>query len=158
MMSAEHRETRTPEDPAHKHSDWEQDWQKHRDRNRDLRTRRPFWRSIWRGLRLSCPGCGKEALIRGYLKPVPVCPRCGEIFAHIRTDDFAPWLTILFLGHILLPSVIAVEKLLAPPLWVHFLVWLPTGAEMVRTALPRAKGVALGIMWSLDLRGDEHQH
>jgi uncharacterized protein (DUF983 family) len=93
-----------------------------------------------------------------FLRPVDHCPHCGEAFGHIRTDDFAPWLTILALGHILLPAMITVERLWHPDLWLQALIWLPIAVEFIRAALPRAKGVALGLMWALGLRGDEHSY
>lgn len=158
-MPAEHHE-QGPTDMNSKPtpSAWEKEWEKHQHQNRTLRAQRPVWRSVWRGLNLHCPCCGNHPLLASYLGAVQACTGCGEVFDHIRTDDVAPWVTILFLGHVLLPAVISVEKLFEPPLWAHFLIWMPIGAEMVRTALPRAKGAVLGLMWSLNLQGNEHQH
>jgi uncharacterized protein (DUF983 family) len=86
------------------------------------------------------------------------CPHCGEAFGQIRTDDFAPWLSIIALAHLLLPAMITVERLWQPALWLQALIWLPIAVEFIRATLPRAKGTALGLMWALGLRGDEHSY
>lgn len=114
-------------------------------------------RSVLRGLRKRCPNCGQGRIYRRYLKPVEQCERCGEPLGHIRTDDFAPWLTILVLGHVLVPSVFAIERLYSPPLWVHATVWGPLIVLLVLSVLPHTKGACLGLMWALGLSGDERQ-
>lgn len=140
-------------------TDWEREWAAERAAYRDLRRRRPLLRSIGRGLGKRCPSCGaRGTLMLDFLKPTPACAVCGERFNHIRTDDFAPWLSIIVLGHVLLPAAVSVERLWHPPLWLHLLIWVPLAAELIVAFLPRAKGAALGLMWSLGLRGDEHQH
>jgi len=139
-------------------TEWQVAWERCDAERRARRAARPLLRSVGRGFRKRCPNCGQGALVVQYLRPTSACPACGTGFDHIRTDDFAPWLTILILGHLLLPAAITVERLWYPPLWVHFLLWVPIGVEMVIVALPRAKGAALGLMWSLGLRGDEHQY
>lgn len=137
-------------------TDWEREWLARQASDR--RDPRPILRSIWRGFTKRCPRCGKGRVLSGFLKPARSCQVCTESYAAIRTDDLAPWLCILLLGHLLLPLIITVERLWAPPFWVHIAVWIPLGAEMAFVLLPRAKGMALGLMWALRLRGDEHQH
>lgn len=137
-------------------SDWEREWIARREGDR--RDPRPVVRSAWRGFTRRCPRCGEGKVLDGFLTPSAGCAVCGESYAGIRTDDFAPWLCILMLGHFLLPASITVERLWYPPLWVHVVLWVPLAAEMTRLLLPRAKGMALGLMWALRLRGDEHQH
>lgn len=118
---------------------------------------RPMKQSLWRGLKKKCPNCGVGNIFERYLKPTKACGNCGEELSHIRTDDFAPWLTILVLGHILIPTIVEVERNITPPLWVHAAIWLPLATVLVLLLLPFSKGVCLGLMWSLGLRGDE-QH
>lgn len=149
--------TRSPPAAAEE-TEWQKQWESHRQTARALRRERPVWPSVWRGLRRCCPRCGTPGLVVAYLKPTPACSGCGEGFDHIRTDDFAPWLSILVIGHLLVPAVISVERLFDPPLWLHLVLWGTLGVEMVMAVLPRTKGAALGLMWSLGLRGDEHQY
>jgi uncharacterized protein (DUF983 family) len=129
-------------------------------------------RSLWRGLCLRCPCCNQSGLFqqapdhpqRWWARLVPAlqqvdhCAHCGEAYHQIRTDDFAPWLSILALGHLLLPAIITVERLWQPPLWGQALLWLPISVEFIRATLPRAKGAALGLMWALQIKGTEQSY
>jgi uncharacterized protein (DUF983 family) len=36
--------------------------------------------------------------------------RCGEAYGHFRADDAPPWLTILVVGHITIPIILALEQ------------------------------------------------
>lgn len=151
-------ETATEPPLSGEETDWQRQWAAHHRSHRHLRRERPLMLSVWRGVCRRCPRCGESGLMVAYLKATPACAGCGESFAGIRTDDFAPWLSILVIGHLLVPAVISVERLWEPPFWVHLLVFGTLGAEMVLSCLPRAKGAALGLMWALGLRGDEHQY
>jgi uncharacterized protein (DUF983 family) len=65
--------------------------------------------AISRGAIGRCPRCGKGSLLYRYLKIVDCCSVCGEPYGHFRTDDAAPWLTILVVGHITIPIVLIFE-------------------------------------------------
>ena len=75
----------------------------------------PFRQAVWRGAKRRCPDCGEGKLFDSYLKPTSACKACGAGYDHIRTDDFAPWLTIIVLGHIMVPlmSAVLVPEMLA---------------------------------------------
>ena len=123
----------------------------------ERKTSKPIVRSVLRGLRKRCPNCGEGRIFGRYLKPTQQCERCHEPYDHIRTDDFAPWLTIIVLGHFLVPGMYTMERLYSPPLWVHGAVWGPFTVLAVLLVLPHVKGACLGLMWALGLRGDERQ-
>jgi uncharacterized protein (DUF983 family) len=118
---------------------------------------RQTFRSILRGLSHRCPSCGEGELYQGYLKAVGECQRCGESFRGMRTDDAAPWLTMVIVGHIIVPLVLLSEKFISPPTWVQMSVWITAALILTFLCLPRAKGAILGIMWAKNLRGDETQ-
>lgn len=111
--------------------------------------------ALKRGVMMKCPCCGESSIYKSYLKIVDNCNNCGEKLGHIRTDDFAPWATILILGHILAPIIIEVERNIAPPLWLTMSIVLPSIVVAVLAMLPPVKGACLGLMWSLRMRGDE---
>lgn len=119
--------------------------------------RRPIRLSLWRGLLKRCPNCGTGRIFERYLKPAQNCSNCGEALGHIRTDDFAPWLTILLLGHVLVPTIGTIDYVLAPPLWIILLCVVGVGIISTLALLPHSKGLCLGLMWALRMRGDE-QH
>jgi uncharacterized protein (DUF983 family) len=104
--------------------------------------------TVLRGLRGRCPRCGVGALFGRYLKPVATCANCGEAFDHIRADDFPPWLTIICVGHILVPLVL-VSNRLGLSTTLELALWLPTALVLVLLLLPRFKGAIIGLMWSL---------
>ena len=114
---------------------------------------RPILRPILRGLRFLCPACGVGRLYRRYLKTEDVCRHCDTALHHHRADDAPPYFTILILGHIIIPLVLLVEKIWAPPEWLHLLVWLPLGLALSLLTLPRLKGALVGLQWSRRMHG-----
>jgi len=112
------------------------------DAPRDLGT------ALKRGLRLCCPNCGNKTLFTSYLKVTPECPVCGEKLGRYRTDDFAPYLTIVIVGHAVVGAILAVEQAWAPPVWVQMAVALPVAAATAMLALPFIKGAVLALQWA----------
>ncbi|PWC32329.1 DUF983 domain-containing protein [Azospirillum sp. TSO35-2] len=108
-----------------------------------------------RGLIGACPNCGQGRLLRNFLKPVDHCAVCGEAYGHLRADDAPPWMTILIVGHIVIPSLLAVEQSYEPPTWVHLAVWPLLTLLLTLILLPRCKGLVLGLLWSTGAPGSE---
>lgn len=118
---------------------------------------KPLWRVMLRGFTKKCPHCGKASIYERYLKPTARCTSCGTAYDHIRTDDFAPWLTLIVLGHLFVPLVFHIETTYRPSLPLLFAILIPSIILTVLGLLPNFKGAAIALMWSLGLRGDE-QH
>lgn len=118
---------------------------------------RSFATAIRRGLRRACPCCGAAPSFRGYLAVVRECPSCAAPLGEIRADDFPPYLTIVLVGHIVVPLVLLAEKAAAPPLAVQIAVWPAVALALTLAVLPYVKGGVVGLMWALGIRGDE-QH
>ncbi|MEL0112145.1 MAG: DUF983 domain-containing protein [Rickettsiales bacterium] len=116
----------------------------------------PIRPMLW-GLRKRCPCCGEAPIYRTYLKPVDECGSCGTKLAIIRTDDIAPYFTILIVGHLIAPLLLFIEQGYAPPIWVHVAIWPALVLSLTLWLLPRVKGAAVGVMWHLGLKGDETQ-
>ncbi len=117
--------------------------------------RRSPWNAACRGFARRCPACGRGPAFAGYLKVVESCSGCGEALGHIRADDFPPYLTILLVGHIIVPLVLLVEQNFEPPLWQQMLIWPSITLALTLLLLRPIKGAVLGLMWALRLRGDE---
>jgi len=113
--------------------------------------------AMWRGWRRRCPVCGERPLYGKYLKQVDRCDHCGTALGEIRADDFPPYLTIVVVGHIIVPAIVLTERAFAPETWMHMVIWLPLTLLLMLWFLPRLKGVAIGMMLGLGLRGDERQ-
>jgi uncharacterized protein (DUF983 family) len=117
--------------------------------------RRPVLKSILRGASLRCPKCGRRTLFASYLKTSRICASCGEELFHHRADDAPPYFTIFIVGHIIVSLLITVELLYEPPLWLHFLIWLPLTALLSLALLPVVKGAIIGLQWALRMHGFE---
>ena len=114
----------------------------------------PIQSMLW-GMRKRCPSCGQSHIFHTYLKQTNSCDICEAQFGEIRTDDIAPYFTILIVGHIIAPLLFYVETTYAPPVWIHSAIWPVLTVILSLWFLPRVKGTAIAIMWHLRLRGDE---
>ena len=103
---------------------------------------------VLRGFHRRCPNCGAGALFRGYLKPVACCACCNESFSEIRADDFPPYLTILVVGHLIVPLILLAEHFGLSTLQ-QVTLWVPTTLLLTLLLLPRFKGAIIGLIWSL---------
>lgn len=113
--------------------------------------------AILRGLLRRCPNCGVGPSLDGYLKVHAACTHCGEPLGHIRADDGPAYLTVLLVGHIVVPLSLVAEQKWQPPVVPHMIVAAVVAAVLIWQLLPRLKGAMLGLMWALDLHGSERQ-
>jgi len=112
-------------------------------------------RSIKSGLRRQCPSCERANIFAGYLKLKSTCPQCAAPIGDIRADDFPPYLTILIVGHIVVPLLVLVEVNFHPSTLFQMIFWPPIALTLSLTLLPILKGAVVGFMWSIDMKGDE---
>lgn len=111
--------------------------------------KRYLWTALARGLKGSCPRCGRASLFRAYLKQVDSCPECHEAWSEIRSDDAAPWLTILIVGHLMAPIMISMSKSgRFTPLEMSAIL-IPVLIGLSLLILPRAKAVFMAAIWAL---------
>ena len=111
--------------------------------------------AIFRGALGRCPRCGQGRLLHRYLKMVDRCSVCGEPFGHYRTDDAAPWLTILVVGHITVPIILICEMNFQLPLALALAIYLPLIVGLTLFLLPRCKGVMAAVLWATKAEGSE---
>lgn len=123
--------------------------------DRAAATRPSTLTALFRGALGRCPRCGKGRLLHHYLKMVDCCGVCGEPYSHYRTDDAAPWLTILVVGHLTVPIILIVEENFQPPLVLAFAIYLPLIVSLTLFLLPRCKGVMAAALWALKAEGSE---
>ena len=102
---------------------------------------------IKRALRERCPVCGEARLFSSYLKPVPQCPCCKSDFSDIRADDGPAWLTILLVCHIIVPSMIAVQRQATWSDAVAIPFWLVVTTLLTLFLLPKTKTLFIGVLW-----------
>ena len=110
-----------------------------------------YWLVIKRGLIRRCPRCGQGQIFSGYINLLPECLECGESFRNIRSDDAAPWATVLFVGHLAAWLIGYMVKADVPSinliLMVLFFVLIVAGLT-----LPVMKGVFVNLNWISGIR------
>ena len=116
---------------------------------------RNWCRALWRGFTCRCPACGRGNLFQRFLKIAGRCPACAAELHHHRADDAPPYFTMFIVGHMVVPAVLLVEKFWAPPLAVHFAIWLPLVLALTFMLMPRVKGAIVGLQWALRMHGFE---
>ncbi len=112
--------------------------------------------AVLRAVRGRCPNCGRGHLFRAYLRQVPACAACAEPYDHLRADDGPAWLTILVVGHLVVPAALMVELRTAWPLWLAMMVWPGLALALTLTLLPRSKGAFLAVLWATGAPDSNH--
>jgi uncharacterized protein (DUF983 family) len=121
----------------------------------DTAVRPDTFTAVMRGLRRSCPQCGRGRLFkpgwRNVLKLADACTHCGEQFDGIRADDAPPYFTILVVGHIVVPLMLVAEQHdMSTPTAVA--VFGPLTLGLTALLLPTLKGAIAALMWSFGMR------
>ena len=104
--------------------------------------------AIRRGLKLSCPACGRGRIMAGYLRQAEGCLHCGERTGDIRADDGPAWATILLVGHLISPFFFVFANRDADAVWIPFLVVAGLVVGLTLLLLPRMKGLFVGLIWA----------
>ena len=111
--------------------------------------------ALARGFAMRCPNCGRGHLFGRFLKVADHCEVCGEDFTPQRADDFPAYLVIVVVGHIVVPSLLAVEMAYAPPVWLQLLIWLPVTLFSSLALLQPMKGAIVALQWQTGMHGFE---
>jgi len=109
--------------------------------------------AVMRGLRRTCPNCGKGRLFSGYLKVQDNCPVCREELHHHRADDGPAYLTILVVGHVMAPMIHVVFTKFRPDPIVMATGFTIGCVALSLYLLPRLKGLVVGIQWAKRMHG-----
>lgn len=117
------------------------------------RPRRSVASALWRGLRCTCPACAAPGLFRAYLKPIENCRTCGEDLSHQRADDAPPYFTMVIVGHIVVPIMLAVAMRTELSNMTHLMIWLPVTLAMTLALLQPVKGATIALQWALYMHG-----
>jgi uncharacterized protein (DUF983 family) len=81
--------------------------------------------SLWRGVRGTCPRCGRGRLFCAFLKVDDHCSVCRLDFTGHQADDLPAYLVIVIVGHVLVPIILWIEVDYAPSLAFQLGVYLP---------------------------------
>lgn len=112
-------------------------------------------RCMARGFLMRCPNCGRGKLFGAFLKPVAACGHCQEQLGHIRADDGPAWLTIMLVGHIIVPALFVVQKHVDWADWVAMIFWSCMVILLSLLLLPRSKGLFIAFIWNTKSPGSD---
>jgi uncharacterized protein (DUF983 family) len=117
------------------------------------RPARNVFGALVRGFLCRCPNCGKGSLFRGYLKPKLACTVCGEDLSHQRADDAPPYFTMVLVGHLVVPVMLAVSLSVDWSTTTHLALWLPLTLALTLALLRPVKGATIALQWALYMHG-----
>ena len=103
--------------------------------------------AILRGLRGSCPRCGKGKMFDGFLTVAPRCEQCGLDYSFVDSADGPAFFVLFISGFIVVGSALAVELAYAPPYWVHALLWTPLILLTTLGPLRPVKGLLISLQY-----------
>ena len=99
------------------------------------------------GLKGRCPRCGEGRLFQGFLSVAPRCGTCGLDYSFADAGDGPAVFVILIIGFIVVGLALWMEVSYNPPLWVHFMLWVPLILVLGLTALRLIKGVLITLQY-----------
>ncbi len=118
---------------------------------------RPVKPALARGWRRRCPNCGHGPLLVGYLKVADHCPVCEQEFRHQRADDGPAYLTILIVGHLMVPLIHLFHSRLQMEPLIMATVLSVLCVALSLYLLPRIKGAFIALQWARRMHGFGHE-
>jgi len=94
-------------------------------------------------LRGLCPRCGSRTLFDGWVMFAKCCRACGLDFGRFNVGDGPAAFLTLIVGGLVVMLAIWLELAVAPPFWVHVLLWVPLVVALVLIGLRISKAVLL---------------
>lgn len=109
--------------------------------------------AVLRGLKGCCPSCGKTRLFGRFLKPVPVCPACGQSWTLQTADDLPAYLVILVIGHLLVPFIVETNLRWDVSTSFQMLLWPGIALTLALIMIQPTKGGVIGYLWARRMQG-----
>jgi uncharacterized protein (DUF983 family) len=103
---------------------------------------------ILAGLKGCCPRCGKGRLFSGLLTIAPRCDVCNLDYSFADAGDGPAVFVILIIGFIVVGLALWMEVSFDPPLWLHFLLWIPLTVILSLSGLRLIKGVLITLQYA----------
>ncbi len=109
-----------------------------------------FWGVLRHSLTCTCPRCGKGPLYNKGLFDLTlrdVCTSCGLNLAKNDSADGPAVFLIFFLGFLLVPMALIFETVVAPPLWVHAVLWGGLAIGITVATLKPLKSLVISLQY-----------
>jgi uncharacterized protein (DUF983 family) len=113
-----------------------------------LRSPPNLWAGLRRGIARKCPACGKGQLFQGYIAVIPTCSVCANDNEQYPSDDFAPYVTIFLVLHLMIPILFTADRTWDMSIGFEMTLALPLFAIATLLLLPVAKGAVIGFAWA----------
>jgi uncharacterized protein (DUF983 family) len=91
-------------------------------------------------------------LFCGYLAVRPICAVCGNDNEQYPSDDFAPYVTISLVLHLMVPVLFLADRAWDMSVWSEGAVALPIFSLATLALLPFAKGGVIGLAWAFGVK------
>ncbi len=92
-----------------------------------------------------CPRCGAKTLFARITKFTDRCPSCGLDIDGFNVGDGPAAFLTLIIGTIVMIGAVTLTLTVAPPIWVHLILWTPLTAIGIIGALRLSKGALVSL-------------
>jgi uncharacterized protein (DUF983 family) len=99
------------------------------------------------GIAGTCPRCGVGRLFKGYINTAKGCSNCGLDYSFADSGDGPVAFVVLIVGFIVVGAALYTEVNFDPPLWLQFLLWVPTVIVLSLFALRWIKGILIALQY-----------
>jgi uncharacterized protein (DUF983 family) len=99
------------------------------------------------GFRARCPRCGTGRLFNGYIATAKSCGNCRLDYAFIDSVDGPVPFVIMLIGFIVVGLALWADVSFSPPLWLHFIIWIPLAIILSLFALRWVKGILIALQY-----------
>ena len=100
-----------------------------------------------------CPRCGQGELMSSYLKVRMNCHTCSQSFQYQRADDGPAYITVLVVGHLLVPLIFYFYEVFRLNPLIMALSLSSVAVLLSLYLLPRIKGALIGLQWAKRMHG-----
>lgn len=107
------------------------------------------------GLTCTCPRCGQGKLFDGLIKVRPACRSCGLDNSFADSGDGPAVFVILIIGFVVVGLALWMEVNYNPPLWLHFLLWIPLIIGLSLWLLRVMKALLIALQYRNNARQGE---
>jgi uncharacterized protein (DUF983 family) len=105
------------------------------------------------GLACTCPRCGQGKLFDGLVKVRPSCKSCGHDYSFADAGDGPAVFVILIIGFLVVGLALWMEVTYSPPIWLHFILWIPLTIGLSLWLLRVLKALLIALQY----RNNAHQ-
>jgi uncharacterized protein (DUF983 family) len=99
------------------------------------------------GLAGRCPACGEGKLFDGFTKVADRCEICSADLTSYGATEGPAVFIILIVGTLMGFGALITEVAVAPPVWVHLIIWLPLTCILCGLLMRPLKGVMVASQY-----------